>query len=258
VHGEINRRFTRRNITRVPGHHASTSKTELPLRIPRCKVPKKTAWEKRCWPHHGFTTSPEVGPGATVGTLKTRYPRVQVPSQDRRRDMQITRPTCGQPQHEPHSPGQLRGRHMSCGLSSRCPARGSSRAAMCPAASAPAARPRAAPGLPRVLRTQLPLPGTGQLRGRHVSRGPSSRCPARGNSGAATCPTASAPAAQTGAAPGSPRVPWTPNGRCAVKVNRYPLSVAIMVTLRGVCASSEAPHDKQTKCVCKTCGQGRL
>jgi hypothetical protein len=27
-----------------------------------------------------------------VGTLKTRYPCVQVPGQDRRRDMQITRP----------------------------------------------------------------------------------------------------------------------------------------------------------------------
>jgi hypothetical protein len=32
------------------------------------------------------------GNSDSVGTLKTRYPHVQVPSQDRRRDMQITRP----------------------------------------------------------------------------------------------------------------------------------------------------------------------
>jgi hypothetical protein len=63
-----------------------------------------------------------------VGTLKTGYPRVRAPGQDR----------------------------------------------------------RPAPGLPRVLRTQLPLPGPGQLRGHHVSCGPSSRCPARGSSVAAT------------------------------------------------------------------------
>jgi hypothetical protein len=143
-------------------------------------------------------------------------------------------------------------------LSMNRTARGSIGAATCHAASAPAVQPGAAPGPPRVLRSQLPLPGPRQLWGRHVSCGPSSRCPARGNSGAATCPAAPAPAAQPRAAPGSPRVPWRPNGRCAVKVNRYPLSVAIMVTLRGVCASSEAPHDKQTPCACKTCGQGRL
>jgi hypothetical protein len=81
---------------------------------------------------------------------------------------------------------------------------------------------------------------------------------ARGSSGAATCPAASALAAQPGAAPGPSRVPWRPNGRHAIKVNRYPPSVVIMVTLWGVCVSSETPHDKQTSCTCKTCGQGRL
>jgi hypothetical protein len=30
-----------------------------------------------------------------------------------------------------------------------------------------------------------------------------------------------------------------------------------MVTLQGVCVSSETPHDKQTQYACKTCGQGR-
>jgi hypothetical protein len=70
-------------------------------------------------------------------------------------------PACGLPRREPHGPGQLRGHHVSCGLSSRCPARDSSGAATCPVASAPAARPGAAPGSPRVLRPQLPLPGPG-------------------------------------------------------------------------------------------------
>jgi hypothetical protein len=41
-------------------------------------------------------------------------------------------------------------------------------AATYPAAPAPAAQPEAAPGLPRVLRLQLPLSSSGQLRGRHV------------------------------------------------------------------------------------------
>jgi hypothetical protein len=67
--------------------------------------------------------------------------------------------------------GQLRDRHVSCGPSSRCPTRGSSGAATCPVDPAPAARPGAAPGPPRVLRPQLPLPGPGQLRGRRVCPG---------------------------------------------------------------------------------------
>jgi hypothetical protein len=101
-------------------------------------------------------------------------------------------------------------------------AQASSGAATCLAASAPAARPREAPGPPRVLRPQLPLPGPRQLRGRHVSCGLSSRYPARGSFGAATCPAALAPAAQPGTAPGSPRVPWRPNGRRAIKVTDIP------------------------------------
>jgi hypothetical protein len=59
-------------------------------------------------------------------------------------------PACPQPQHEPHSPGQLRGHHVSYGSSSRCPAWGSSGAAACPTAPAPAAQPGAAPGPPHV------------------------------------------------------------------------------------------------------------
>jgi hypothetical protein len=112
-------------------------------------------------------------------------------------------PACPQPQHEPHSPGQLRGRHVSCGFSSRCPGRGSFGVTTCPATSALAAQPGAAPGSPRVLRHQLPLPSPGQLRGRHVPCGTSSRCSAWGSSGVATCPAAPAPAVS----PGPPRMP---------------------------------------------------
>jgi hypothetical protein len=116
-------------------------------------------------------------------------------------------------------------------LGVNCMAQASSGAATCPAASAPAAQPGAAPGPSRVMRPQLPLSDPGQLRGRHVSYGLSSRCPARYNFGVTTC----ALEAQ--------------RSMCYLS-NRYPLSVTIMITLRGVCASS-APHDK-------TCGQGRL
>jgi hypothetical protein len=84
---------------------------------------------------------------------------------------------------------------------------GSSEAAMCHAAPAPAAQPGAAPGPPHVMRLQLPLPSPGQLRGRHVSYGSSSRCPVRGSSGAATCPAAPAPTAQPRVARGPPCVP---------------------------------------------------
>jgi hypothetical protein len=104
-----------------------------------------------------------------------------------------------------------------------------------PRVQAPGQDRRPAPGPPRVLRTQLPLPGPGQLRGRHVSCGPSSRCPAQGSLGAATCLTDPAPAARPEAAPRPPRV-----------------------LLWEVCAPSETPNDKQTPCAYKTCGQGRL
>jgi hypothetical protein len=43
---------------------------------------RKAAWGKDVGPTRGFTASPRVGPGATVGTLRTGYPRVQVSSQE--------------------------------------------------------------------------------------------------------------------------------------------------------------------------------
>jgi hypothetical protein len=190
-----------------------------------------------------------------VGTLKTGYPRIQALSQGKEQGVypraatqavalglaSLLRWASALPcvlrlQLSLPSPGQLRGHHMSCGSSSRCPARGSSGATMCPAALAPTAQPGAAPGPPRVLRHSPVLPSPGQLGGPPRVLRPQLPLPS----------------------PGPPRVPWRPNGQRAVKVNRYPLSVAIMVTLRGVCTSSEAPHDKRTPCACKTCGQGRL
>jgi hypothetical protein len=123
-----------------------------------------------------------------------RYPKDQVPPRTSSKSRQKVR-------HANHMLPRV------VNLSMNRTARGSSGAAMCPTAPAPAAQPGAAPGPPRVLRVQLPLPSLGQLRGRHVSCGSGSRCPARGSTGAATCPVAPALAAQPGAAPGPPRVP---------------------------------------------------
>jgi hypothetical protein len=175
-------------------------------------------------PHLGGTLN---GPGQTTHRrwFQRMYlsvpwrpgtPRTSSRSRQKARHAKSHALACDLPRREPHGPGQLRGRHVSSGLSSHCPARGSSETAACPAASAPAAQLGVATGPPRVLWPQLPLPGPGQLRGRHVSCGLSSRCPARGSSEAATCPAASASAARPGAAPGSPRVPWRPNGRRAI------------------------------------------
>jgi hypothetical protein len=138
-----------------------------------------------------------------------RYPGDQIPPRTSSRSRQKAR----RANHTPLRVVNLGVNHM---------AQASSGAATCPVASAPAARLGAATGPPRVLRQQLPLPGSGQLRGRHVSSGLSSRCPARGSSRAATCPMASAPAAWPGAAPVPPRVPWRPDGRRATKVTDIP------------------------------------
>jgi hypothetical protein len=123
-----------------------------------------------------------------------RYPEDQIPPRTSFRSRQKAR-------HANHTPLRV------VNLSMNYMAQASFGAATCPADSAPATQPGAAPGPPRVLWTQLPLPSPVQLWGRHVSGGLSSRCPAQGSSGAAMCPVASAPAAQPGAAPGPPRVP---------------------------------------------------
>jgi hypothetical protein len=103
--------------------------------------------------------------------------------------------------------------HASYSSGPRLPTEVGAGAATCPAVPAPAAQPEAAPGPPHALLLQVSLPGPGRLRGYHVFCGSSSRCLAQGSSGAATCPTAPAPAARPGAGPGPPRVPWRPDGR---------------------------------------------
>jgi hypothetical protein len=55
-------------------------------------------------------------------------------------------------------------------------------------------------------RQRLPPPGSGQLRGRHVSPWLGLSLPARGSSWAATCPRGSDSRFRLGAAPGPPRV----------------------------------------------------
>jgi hypothetical protein len=41
------------------------------------------AGRQRVSPTCGFVASPEMGPGATVGTLQTMYPYIQASSQDK-------------------------------------------------------------------------------------------------------------------------------------------------------------------------------
>jgi hypothetical protein len=127
------------------------------------------------------------------GRCWCRYPADQVPPRTSSRLRQKER-------HANHTLPRVHN------LSMNCIAQGSSGAATCPAAPAPAAQPGAASRPSRALWLQLPLPSPGssesatcpaapapaaqpgQLRGRHVSCGSSSRCPARGSSGAAMCP----------------------------------------------------------------------
>jgi hypothetical protein len=100
----------------------------------------------------------------TVGTLKTENPHIQALSQGKQQGMypraaiQAVAPGLASllrwASAPPRvlrlrlplpSPRQLQGRHVSCGSSSRCPDRGSSGAATCPAAPAPVAQPGVAP-----------------------------------------------------------------------------------------------------------------
>jgi hypothetical protein len=98
--------------------------------------------------------------------LVCRYPEDQVPPRTSFRSRQKVR-------HVNHT--LLRVINVSMNRTARgssgtatCPA---DPAATCPADPAPAAQPGAAPGPPCVLRPQLPLPSSGQLRGRHVCPG---------------------------------------------------------------------------------------
>jgi hypothetical protein len=138
---ETSRRFGKRShdcLNLHDSHCAATPTTSTKrcvggnqrmLRIPIRKVPKKY-------------------PGGHC-----RYPGDQVPPRTSSRSRHKVR-------HANHTPLRV----VNLGVNRM--AQASSGAATCPMASAPTARPGPAPGPPRVLWPQLPLPGTGQLWGR--------------------------------------------------------------------------------------------
>jgi hypothetical protein len=89
----------------------------------------------------GSAASPKVGPGATVGTLKTGYPRVQVPSQDERQDGSVCpRVLCLR--LPPPNSGELQSHHVPHGPGSRLLAQGSTEAATYLMDPASTTRPR--------------------------------------------------------------------------------------------------------------------
>jgi hypothetical protein len=184
VRGEINRRFVSCSIT-----HESRVTTHPQVK-PNSRYEYQDAKFQKNSAGKEMLATPRVnylsggGPGGHC-----RYPEDQVPPRTSFRLRQKAR-------HANHTPLRV------VNLSMNCMAHASSGTTTCPVDPAPATRPGAAPGPPRVLQTQLPLTGLGQLRGCHVSCGLSSRCPARCSSRAATCPADSAPVAQPGAALG--------------------------------------------------------
>jgi hypothetical protein len=109
---------------------------------------QKSCAGKGCWPHPRVRNLSRGGPGATVGTLRTGYPRVQASSQDN---------------------------------GSRLPAEGSSEASMCPRGSGSRSWLGAAPRPPRAPAARRSTEAVTC----HV--GFSTHLLAQGNSGAATC-----------------------------------------------------------------------
>jgi hypothetical protein len=104
----------------------------------------------------GFAASPMVGPGATVGTLRTGYPCVQASSQDN--DSRLL------------AGGSSGAATCPCGSDFRLPARDSSEAATCPPGSG----------------SRFPARGSSVAATWHL--GSSTHHLAHGSSGAATCP----------------------------------------------------------------------
>jgi hypothetical protein len=145
--------------------------SEALCRYPADQIPLRTSFRTRQNARHANHTLPRM-----INLSKNRTARGSSGAA-----------TCPAAPAPAAQPGAAPGPPRVLWLQLPLPARGSSGAATCPTAPAPAAQPGAAPGPSRVLRHQLPLPSPGQLRGRHMSCGLSSRCPARGSSGAATC-----------------------------------------------------------------------
>jgi hypothetical protein len=115
---------------------------------------RKAVREKDVDPTRGFTASPEVGPGTTIGTPQTGYPYVQL-------QVKMKGKTC--PHARPHVIG-IGLCHLGMG---------SSGAATSPVASASKPWLRAAQVPPHVSRHQVQSPGSRQLGCCHVSHGAS-------------------------------------------------------------------------------------
>jgi hypothetical protein len=98
--------------------------------------------QKGCWPHLRVRSLSRGGPGATVGTLRTEYPRVQASSHDNGSRL----PAEGSSEATvcPRGSAQHRGRHVPPRLGA---ALGPPRVTWAPA---PTFWRRAAPELPRV------------------------------------------------------------------------------------------------------------
>jgi hypothetical protein len=58
-------------------HHVPTGGTAPPVESRQVQISSKPRRGKRIGPTSGFTASPDVGPGAIVGTLQTGYPCAQ-------------------------------------------------------------------------------------------------------------------------------------------------------------------------------------
>jgi hypothetical protein len=134
-------------------------------------------------PTCGFATSPGVGPGATVSTLRIRYPRIQAPSQDKRQGV----PACPK---APSPASWLRAAPGPPRVPGSClPAQGSSRAAACP--HGPGSR-LSARGSPEAATcphgSGSRLPSRGGSRATACRLGSSTCLLAQGSSGAVTCP----------------------------------------------------------------------
>jgi hypothetical protein len=63
--------------TEIKYHHVPAGGTVPPLQSHQIQISSKPRGEKGIGPTCGFTASPEVGLGATIGTLQIGYPRAQ-------------------------------------------------------------------------------------------------------------------------------------------------------------------------------------
>jgi hypothetical protein len=183
-------------------------------------------------PNCGFAASPEVSPGATVGTLQTGYPYVQASRQDKEQGMHRRVATCptaldpaSPPRWAPALPHALqlwtlppyRGGlwccHVPYGSKAHLAAEAGFGAATCPVAPNLAILLRWAPALPHVQWLRTSPPYQGALQRCYASNGFGPHLPAEVGSRAVACPMTPDPASWLGRVSVLPRVPWFPVGR---------------------------------------------